>query len=115
VQSVTILPSTITVAHVREQMPFPGSFHRHESIVTISVRFPETVLERLRTAAKLEERALNTVIVRSARAYLAGVVDGPSYENNIDDKLEKAGVYRTGAASAQERGDQLVGRRRRKP
>lgn len=50
--------------------PRPPEVPEGEKIVTISVRYPESVLAALRAQAKAEERALNTVIVRAARDYL---------------------------------------------
>lgn len=44
-------------------------------MVTISVRFPEALLGQLRTRAKLEERAFNTVVIRATRAYVAVAPD----------------------------------------
>lgn len=52
--------------------PRPPEMPTGERIVTISVRYPESVLLALRGQAKTEERALNTVIVRAARDYLEG-------------------------------------------
>jgi hypothetical protein len=56
--------------------PRPPEFPDKERIVTVSVRYPESVLVSLRARAKAEERALNTVIVRAARDYLATPLTG---------------------------------------
>jgi hypothetical protein len=50
--------------------PRPPELGATEKVVTISVRFPESVMDGLRDVAKEEERTLNTVIVRAARRYI---------------------------------------------
>lgn len=41
-----------------------------DETVTMSVRFPKRVLEATRDQARVEERALNTTIIRALREYL---------------------------------------------
>lgn len=55
--------------------PRPPEVPRDAKMVTISVRFPEALLGQLRTRAKLEERAFNTVVIRATRAYVAVAPD----------------------------------------